>query len=628
MPALTHARRSRPAHEWRLPPSRRALAAAPPSPHATPAPAPLPLPLPPPSDYPTRLATADRALRADPRASDALLSRAAAAAALGLPHRALADLLRLIVGRGEGWADAHAAARAEELFATLSTAQHGVLRRVAVAEVAPQPSRRGGSAEGTSMCIYKVDSGNLLFREGVPLDATPRAGVQYPSDAGRVVATAPNDSPGPSLAPMEALPLAHAATLALEATRAGRYALVRGARAFDGSGKDARWWSEQLGEMVCHVLTAPAASSRFTYFWGGEGDTVHSHYDSPPTNHSEGMPFRQFVHRIRQRREGEASAHTLYLQTPLVKLSGGEVSLAPLPGAELRAAIRRLKSAAEGSAGGGGEGLALVRRLATEGQLGRYIRTALFASSAGMVTRLHYDHYDNVYLHVSGRKRVLLFAPLQARSLYPFPVHHPLDQRSRIHVDALPTAAEPAAIAALKRQFPRLSSACGWEVYLEPGDLLFIPHHWWHHVETTEGDPLVEGLALSLNLWFDFSAKLAAPRPPLSSSLLLELSRHVEFHLAALLGPLNVAAFLDACLLELAAPDGPPHAALADAATAAGLPRAWLVLRNALFAELAVRWVGFGGLRRFFDDLLYTERYRGLQRYEPEMLGTPRVREL
>ena len=37
-------------------------------------------------------------------------------------------------------------------------------------------------------------------------------------------------------------------------------------------------------------------------------------------------------------------------------------------------------------------------------------------------------------------------------------------------------------------------------------DLLFIPHHWWHHVETTSGDPSIDHLSISLNLWRSFTA--------------------------------------------------------------------------------------------------------------------------
>ena len=60
-------------------------------------------------------------------------------------------------------------------------------------------------------------------------------------------------------------------------------------------------------------------------------------------------------------------------------------------------------------------GAALLSAMVREGGMGRYTRTALFASVPGAVTRLHYDHYDNLYVQLRGRKRFVLLAPLQAR---------------------------------------------------------------------------------------------------------------------------------------------------------------------------------------------------------------------
>ena len=77
--------------------------------------------------------------------------------------------------------------------------------------------------------------------------------------------------------------------------------------------------------------------------------------------------------------------------------------------------------------------------------MGRYTRTAFFASCPGAVTSLHYDHYDNLYLQVRGRKRFVLFAPLEARGVCPFPVHHPLDQRARVDLDELNTGSQATA---------------------------------------------------------------------------------------------------------------------------------------------------------------------------------------
>ena len=44
-------------------------------------------------------------------------------------------------------------------------------------------------------------------------------------------------------------------------------------------------------------------------------------------------------------------------------------------------------------------------------------------------------------------------------------------------------------------------------------------------------------------------------------------------------------------------------------------------MRCMLFAELATAWLGWRGVRPFFDDLLHPDRFRGLTDVEPEMAG-------
>ena len=147
-------------------------------------------------------------------------------------------------------------------------------------------------------------------------------------------------------------------------------------------------------------------------------------------------------------------------------------------------------------------------------------------------------------------------------------------------------------------------------------------NHWWHHVETTGGDAGVDGLSLSLNLWFDFEPRLVSPSLPLTSGLLVELARHIESWLGMLIGEREIPAFLESCTLELsfaAESTSKSQRGMADEANATTLERQWLVARNLLFCELATSYVGWGGLRPFFEDLLSVGRFRGLVAVEPEM---------
>ncbi len=88
----------------------------------------------------------------------------------------------------------------------------------------------------------------------------------------------------------------------------------------------------------------------------------------------------------------------------------------------------------------------------------------------------HQDLPDNIACVVAGRRRVTLFPPEQLRNLYIGPL------------DATPAGqpvslADPAAPDLAR--FPRFAQALAQAqvAELEPGDAVFIPSMWWHHME-------------------------------------------------------------------------------------------------------------------------------------------------
>jgi hypothetical protein len=103
--------------------------------------------------------------------------------------------------------------------------------------------------------------------------------------------------------------------------------------------------------------------------------------------------------------------------------------------------------------------------------------------SAGNVTPLHYDPLDNYFLQVCGRKRFLIFSPHCFDELYPFPASARFSHIS--HVDA-----ERPDLG----KHPRFAGAQSWEALLGPGDLLYLPPFWWHHVRSLD-------VSISLNFW-------------------------------------------------------------------------------------------------------------------------------
>lgn len=100
----------------------------------------------------------------------------------------------------------------------------------------------------------------------------------------------------------------------------------------------------------------------------------------------------------------------------------------------------------------------------------------------------HFDMSDNFAVVVCGRRRFTLFPPEQVRNLYIGPLDITLAGQPVSMAD--PLAPDLAA-------FPRYAQAEPHGLYadLAPGDALYIPTLWWHHVAAH--DPV----NLMVNYW-------------------------------------------------------------------------------------------------------------------------------
>lgn len=91
----------------------------------------------------------------------------------------------------------------------------------------------------------------------------------------------------------------------------------------------------------------------------------------------------------------------------------------------------------------------------------------------------HFDLSDNFAVAALGRRRFTLFPPEATADLYVGPLNVTLAGQPVSMVDPL----DPDLV-----RYPRYAAARdrAQTADLDPGDLLFIPSLWWHHVEATE----------------------------------------------------------------------------------------------------------------------------------------------
>jgi hypothetical protein len=106
-----------------------------------------------------------------------------------------------------------------------------------------------------------------------------------------------------------------------------------------------------------------------------------------------------------------------------------------------------------------------------------------------ITTPTHLDEWNNIGCVVCGRRRFTLFPPEQVANLYIGPL------------DFAPTGA-PMSLVRLHEpdfgRFPRFREALKAAVSAElgPGDAIYIPPLWWHHVES------LERFNLLVNYWW------------------------------------------------------------------------------------------------------------------------------
>lgn len=122
----------------------------------------------------------------------------------------------------------------------------------------------------------------------------------------------------------------------------------------------------------------------------------------------------------------------------------------------------------------------------------------VWLGSAGCVTPLHYDLCHGFLVGVRGTKRVTYFAPDDFALVYP---RDEQPELATVDLEAWREGLGTAAGRAEHAAHPAFAEATAWHAELRPGDVLYTPPYWWHHVETTDDAP-----ALSVLVPFDPTA--------------------------------------------------------------------------------------------------------------------------
>ncbi|KAE8591067.1 hypothetical protein XENTR_v10018302 [Xenopus tropicalis] len=265
---------------------------------------------------------------------------------------------------------------------------------------------------------------------------------------------------------------------------------------------DLDYLEENIGNGDFSVYSAN--SHKFLYY--DEKKMVNFKNFKPKSSREE-MKFPEFVNKLKDIQERE-SDERLYLQQTLNDTVGRKIVVDFL-----------------------GFNWNWINKQQAKHGWGQLTSNLLLIGMEGNVTPAHYDEQQNFFAQIKGYKRCILFPPEQFECLYPYPVHHPCDRQSQVDFE------NPDF-----ERFPNFRNVLGYETVVGPGDVLYIPMYWWHHIESL----MDGGITITVNFWYK-----GAPTPkrieyPLKAHQKVAIMRNIEKMLGEALGnPQEVGPLLN-----------------------------------------------------------------------------------
>jgi len=167
----------------------------------------------------------------------------------------------------------------------------------------------------------------------------------------------------------------------------------------------------------------------------------------------------------------------------------------------------------------------------------------LLVGMSNVVTPAHYDEQENLFAQVQGYKRIIMMSPSHFPCMYPFPLLHPHDRQSQVDIFNPDLSL-----------YPKYPDAKAVECVVGPGDVLYIPAYWWHHIIS-----LTE--TVSVNFWYKCGTKSingeTGANMKLSEAQSVSLRRNLERIVADEAGCLEMHSFFKSVLRGSAELDFP-----------------------------------------------------------------------